>query len=182
MRTSLQRRDSEAIIRFKGVPLDSSSNKTPRTPDNVKSVSHADTKASVPSLGRVTIHEEDSDSDDSLEGYASSSHSSSRASSPARLVSKSDAKNTASRTSGSNLRPTIEEINADPTLLNPLQKRIQRPVYLLDLGRLLKGDKEGNEQLESLQVALDTAASLIRKKASWGLELGRNPQLDIYTC
>jgi telomere length regulation protein len=43
---------------------------------------------------------------------------------------------------------------------------------LLDLGKLFKVGKEGNEELESIEVALSTAVSLIRKKAGWGLELG----------
>jgi len=123
-----------------------------------------------PPLHRVTIHEEEADSDDSLEGYASDSSSS--RSSP--VVSRPPLDPGSKVDGPSDLRPTIEEINADPTLLNPLQKRIQRPVYLLDLGRLLKVDKEGNEQFESIQIALSAAAPLIRRKSSWGLELGRH--------
>jgi len=139
--------------------------------------SHVDTTAQLSSAGtappsRVTIRDDASDSDDSLEGYASESPSSSRTPSPPPLTGKEDALSSGKGKSIESFRPTIEEINKDPTLLNPLQKRIHKPVYLLDLGRLLKVDKEGNEKFESIQVALSTAASLIRKKANWGLELG----------
>lgn len=170
MRNLLQARDVDATI----IPPQ------PSTSSHTSEATQGDHKVDAPSLsenvaphqphGRVTIRENDSDSDDSLEGYASSTHSSSRAPSP---VSQNNAAN-ARGGRPSNSAPTIDEINADPTLLNPLRKKIQKPVYLLDLGRLLKVDKDGNEQSESIQVALDAAASLIRKKAGWGLELEEN--------
>lgn len=119
----------------------------------------------VPQHGqKVTIVEDGNDSDDSLEGYASSSSSQS-SSSPKN-------KENAPTVGRPKLEPTVDEINEDPTLLNPNKKRIQKPVYLLDLGRLFKVDKEGNEQCESIRVGLENAANLIRKKANWGLELG----------
>ena len=94
------------------------------------------------------------DSDDSLEGYADSSVSSSRPPSP-----------------------TISELagqERDATLRNPSKKRIDRPVYLVDLGRLLKFEKEGSEQAESIEIGLRCAAELIRRKEGYGSELGMN--------
>lgn len=95
---------------------------------------------------RIVSNEGDSD-DDSLVGYASS-HPSTRSPSPT---------------------PSEQQ---DPTLLNPTKKKIQRPVYLLDLAALLKVQQEGNEQAESIEMALEVAPSLIRRKREFGLELG----------
>jgi hypothetical protein len=44
----------------------------------------------------------------------------------------------------------LEEQERDATLRNPGKKRINNPVYLVDLGRLLKFEKEGPEQAESI--------------------------------
>jgi telomere length regulation protein len=167
MRALLQARDADAtVISPLTSPKDSGDGQTEVAEPDSQTQSRS---AAVPP--RVTIHERDSDSDDSLEGYASESPSS-RAPSPPLATPLVGPKPSRIGNSPSSSRPTIEEINEDPTLLNPLQKKIQKPVYLLDLGRLLKVEKEGNEQFESIQVALNTAASLIRKKARWGLELG----------
>lgn len=111
---------------------------------------------SVPraSSGVVHISNATEDSDDSLEAYADSSASSSRPPSPTMSE--------------------IEEQERDATLRNPGKKRINNPVYLIDLGRLLKAEKEGPEQAESIEIGLRCAAGLIRRKEGYGNELGMN--------
>lgn len=119
----------------------------------------------------INIINNDEDSDDSLEGYDSSP--SSRASSPQRTSTGIPASGSTTKHDKAKSSPTIEEINAEPTLLNPSRKKIHKPIYLLDLGKLFKVDKEGDEQCESIRMALQTAAELVRRKAGWGLELGK---------
>jgi telomere length regulation protein len=95
------------------------------------------------------------DSDDSLSGYASSS-SSSRAPSPTS--------------------EELDEIEKDPTLrsgggLN--KKKVIRPVYLADLAELLRPTKAGEQdEYEKLDVGLQHAEELIRRKRDYGTELG----------
>lgn len=95
------------------------------------------------------------DSDDSLTGYASEGGSS-RSASPT---------------------PSEREaIDKDPSLIAG-KKKILRPVYLLQLGHMLRrmGDHknaEPAEEADSLQMALDCAEELIRRKAAYGSELG----------
>ncbi|KAG8868080.1 telomere binding protein, partial [Serendipita sp. 405] len=116
---------------------------------------------------KVVIMDKEGDSDDSLEGYESDSISSR---SPSPTLDDSISRKRVERSN----EPTIEEINADPTLLNPSKKKIRKPVYLLDLGKLFKVPNEGDVQAESIQIGLDSAAALIRKKAGWGTELEEN--------
>lgn len=68
----------------------------------------------------------------------------------------------------------LAEQERDATLRNPGKKRINKPVYLVDLGRLLKFEKEGPEQAESIEIGLRCAAGLIRRKEGYGSELGMN--------
>lgn len=129
----------------------------------------------TPSLPRgITVVDDEEDSDDSLQGYASS-FDSQFSSSDLPAVTAARTKESIKSKVGTTITPTVEEINDDPTLLNPSRKKIQKPIYLLDLGKLLKVDKEGDEQCESIRMALQSAAGLIRKKAGWGLELGACP-------
>ena len=102
----------------------------------------------------VHISNATEDSDDSLEGYANSSASSSRPPSPTMSE--------------------LEEQERDATLRNPGKKRINHPVYLVDLGRMLKFEKEGPERAESIEIGLRCAAGLIRRKEGYGNELGMN--------
>lgn len=122
-------------------------------------------------LQKLRIIENREDSDDSLEGYESASTSSSRAISPIPSAS-GGVTNAHDKKDLHQLEPTIDEINADPSLLNPQKKRVRKPVYLLELGRLLKEGKEGQEQCENIGMALSIGAALIRRKAGWGTELG----------
>lgn len=124
----------------------------------------------------ITIVDQTEDSDDSLEGYASSELSS-RPPTPTPAVETlvTEDPKLESR------EPTVEEVNADPTLLDPMKKKIRRPVYLLDLGNLFKVPKEGSEQAESIRVGLENASALIRRKARWGSELEENAVDLAYT-
>lgn len=91
------------------------------------------------------------DSDDSLEGYASST--SSRAASPTPSE--------------------MEEVEKDPTL-NIGVKKVQKPVYLADLGTMLQTSAKPDDPqaVDRIEVALGCAEDLIRRKRNYGLELG----------
>jgi telomere length regulation protein len=115
---------------------------------------HSPRTAPNASSREIHISDATADSDDSLEGYAGSSASSSRPPSPTMSE--------------------LEEQERDATLRNPGKKRIDNPVYLVDLGRLLKFEKEGPEQAESIEVGLRGAAGLVRRKEGYGNELGMN--------
>ncbi|KAF8586558.1 hypothetical protein K439DRAFT_945232 [Ramaria rubella] len=94
----------------------------------------------------------DSD-DDSLQGY--DSPSSSRAPSPTPSE--------------------LDEIEKDPTLRLGHSKPVAKPVYLLQLAKLLRSDKNDEEgAAERIQVALAGAEALIRRKKGFGLELEEN--------
>ena len=95
------------------------------------------------------------DSDDSLTGYASEP-SSSRSPSPTPSE--------------------LEEYEKDPTL-RVTQSHIAKPVYLAQLGEMVRptsGVKANEDQDEPkrIQVALDVAEELIRRKRDYGTELG----------
>ncbi|KIY51038.1 hypothetical protein FISHEDRAFT_38201 [Fistulina hepatica ATCC 64428] len=104
------------------------------------------------------------DSDDSLTGYAESPASS-------RSVSPSPSE--------------LAEIEKDPTLAvgEPTVKvgdvKITRPVYLAQLGSLLRGPvglkpPEPKEEVMRVEMALNYAEELIRRKATYGTELEEN--------
>jgi telomere length regulation protein len=94
------------------------------------------------------------DSDDSLTGYAS--QSSSRSPSPSELA----------------------EIERDPTL-RVGRTKVSPPVYLAQLGEMIRGpsglktDQE-NQEAERIEIALDVAEELIRRRRGYGTELGRS--------
>jgi telomere length regulation protein len=97
------------------------------------------------------------DSDDSITGYASLP--SSRSASPTPLE--------------------LEEIEKDPTLSVGVTK-VPRPVYLAQLGDMLRGTggtkaKDEPHEADKIEMALNCAAELIRKKRSYGTELGEFP-------
>lgn len=99
-----------------------------------------------------------SDSDDeSLSGYASSAASSC---SPSPTPSE------------------LDEIEKDPTL-RVGQKKVSRPVYLAQLGEMIRptsGLKENNAdgEVTRIEVALNAAEELIRRKREYGTELGKS--------
>jgi telomere length regulation protein len=96
------------------------------------------------------------DSDDSLTGYASPP--SSRSPSPSL--------------------EDLKEIEKDPTL-NVGVRKVPRPVYLAQLGELLKGQpgmqaqKPGEpHEADQIEMVLNVAEDLIRRKRAYGTELG----------
>lgn len=93
------------------------------------------------------------DSDDSLTGYASLSSSRSPSPTPSEL----------------------QEIEKDPTL-HVGRKKIPRPVYLAQLGELVRnsgvGSSEGDQEADKIEVAINTGEELIRRKCDYGTELG----------
>ncbi|KAH9853981.1 telomeric DNA binding protein [Lenzites betulinus] len=96
------------------------------------------------------------DSDDSLTGYASPASSRSASPTPSEL----------------------EEIERDPTI-RVGAKKVPRPVYLAQLGEMLRptgGLQSGDEQLQAtkVEVGLDVAEELIRRKSGYGTELEEN--------
>ncbi|CAK5279612.1 unnamed protein product, partial [Mycena citricolor] len=102
----------------------------------------------------------DSD-DDSLSGYIS--ESSSRSVSPTRSE--------------------LAEIEQDPTL-SVGRKKVPRPVYLAQLGALIRppGSVQVDEskQADELEVGLSCAEELIRKKTGYGVELEENAVNLVY--
>lgn len=93
------------------------------------------------------------DSDDSLTGYASAS---SRSTSPTHSE--------------------LEEIERDPTLCVGI-KKIPHPVYLVQLGELVRGttglkSDESKQEADKIEMALNSGEELIRKKHNYGVELG----------
>ncbi|KAI0340651.1 hypothetical protein BDW22DRAFT_1360072 [Trametopsis cervina] len=106
-------------------------------------------KASVVSSGY--------DSDDSLTGYASEP-ASSRSASPTPSE--------------------LEEIEKDPTL-RVGQVKLQRPVYLAQLGEMVRPlggvrSEEDHQELQRLELALEVGEDLIRRKRAYGTELEEN--------
>ncbi|KAJ2917584.1 hypothetical protein MD484_g2776, partial [Candolleomyces efflorescens] len=96
------------------------------------------------------------DSDDSLAGYESSPSSRSASPTPSEL----------------------EEIEKDPTL-NVTAKKVARPVYLKQLGDLLRssGGKTSSDdphEADKIEMGLNCAEELIRKKRDYGTELAEN--------
>ena len=99
--------------------------------------------------------EPDSD-DDSVQGYASEVDSD-RAPSPTPSE--------------------LEEIEKDPTL-NVGVKKVPKPVYLAQLGELVRSTNVGlksaeNDEPDKIEMALKCGEELIRRKRNFGMELGR---------
>jgi telomere length regulation protein len=96
------------------------------------------------------------DSDDSLTGYASQPSSRSPSPTPSELT----------------------EIEKDPTL-RVGRTKISRPVYLAQLGQMIRGtsglkNDQENQEAEKIEIALNVAEELIRRKRGYGTELGRS--------
>jgi len=110
---------------------------------------------SYPIRPSLTSKPDTYDSDDSLTGYASL-HSS-RSPSPS-----SD---------------HLDEIEKDPSL-NVGVKKVPRPVYLAQLGDLLRGSgmqvqkSDEPHEADRIEMALNVAEELVRKKRVYGTELG----------
>ena len=123
-------------------------------------VSSMKVNSSDPATSRHAIHvgnaaEPDSD-DDSIRGYASEVDSD-RAPSPTPSE--------------------LEEIEKDSTL-NVGIKKIPKPVYLAQLGELVRSTNVGlksaeNDEPDKIEMALNCGEELIRRKRNFGMELGR---------
>lgn len=116
-------------------------------------IGHSSNESSDPT--RVILNDADEDSDDDvLAGY--SSGESSRSASPTQSE--------------------LDAIEQEPTLVAG-KKKIGRPVYLLQLGEMLRGpvgmEQETPEvEADKMDVALASAAELIRRKEGFGSEIG----------
>ena len=105
-----------------------------------------------PRLVSVVDVSRNDDSDDSLTGYASPTSSRSASPTPSEL----------------------DEIEKDPTL-NIGVKKVSRPVYLAQLGEMVRstgGTKESNQEADKIDKALNYGEELIRKRRHYGTELG----------
>jgi len=106
-------------------------------------------------MKRAAFADKGYDSDDSMTGYASPPSSRSSSPSPSELA----------------------DIEKDPTL-NVGRKKVPRPVYLAQLGDLLRGTgtkASGStepHEADRIEMALNCAEELIRKKRNYGTELG----------
>ena len=101
---------------------------------------------------RPLIEDVGDDSDDSLTGYASPSSSRSPSPTPSEL----------------------DEVAKDPTIRVGL-KKIARPVYLAQLGEMVRGTsglQSDEDEPRKLEMALNVAEELIRRKRAYGTELG----------
>lgn len=122
--------------------------------------SHVKVNPAKPATSRHAIRvenvaEPDSD-DDSIQGYASEENSD-RAPSPTPSE--------------------LEEIEKDPTL-NVGTKKVPKPVYLAQLGELVRSTNAGlksaeNNEPDKIEMALGCGEELIRRKRNFGMELGR---------
>ena len=113
------------------------------------------TLSATSTLARPGHNPDPYDSDDSLTGYASSS---SRSPSPSL--------------------EDLKEIEKDPTL-NVGVKKVPRPVYLAQLGELLRGQPgmqtqkpDEPHEADRIEMAVNVAEELIRRKRDYGTELG----------
>lgn len=116
-------------------------------------MSSGSTEAETPLVKGFPDITDGCDSDDSMTGYASQDSSRSASPSPSDLA----------------------EIERDPTL-NVGIKKVARPVYLAQLGELLRGvsQKSGPDdphEADKIEMALNCAEELIRKKKNYGTEL-----------
>jgi len=123
-------------------------------------VEAAATKTDIASPVRTNLpvlaDAEEEDSDDSLVGYDSPSSSRSASPTPSEL----------------------EEIKKEPTL-NIGVKKIPKPVYLAQLGNLVRSagglaKDDADQEASRIEMALNTGEELIRRKQHYGRELGEH--------
>lgn len=148
--------DGQAPAETRSTPTDS---RTPKPSPAARNRKPASDTTKNPPLITVLSGDE---SDDSLEGYASDT--SSRAPSPTQSE--------------------LDDIEKDPTLVVQ-PKKAQKPVYLVQLGEMIRGHTglqapDGNEEAQKLEVALDAAEDLIRRKRDYGSELEENAVNMVY--
>ncbi|KAF8559524.1 hypothetical protein OG21DRAFT_1452656 [Imleria badia] len=112
-------------------------------------------QASIAGTSKPAQDVADYDSDDSLTGYTSPSSSRSPSPTPTEL----------------------QEIEKDPTL-HVGRKKIPRPVYLAQLGELVRnsgvGSSEEGQEADKIEMAINIGEGLIRRKRDYGTELAEN--------
>ncbi|KAI0085456.1 telomere length regulation protein-domain-containing protein [Irpex rosettiformis] len=164
-------RDIRELVKERDVDADVSlvSEEDPKAPGNDTGFegakkAHVDTVPSSPEpkshstrKPKITVVSSGYDSDDSLTGYASEP-SSSRSASPTPSE--------------------LEEIEQDPTL-RVGKIVIHRPVYLTQLGEMIRPSsgvrqEEEDKEPKKIEVALEAAEELIRRKRAYGTELEEN--------
>ena len=123
-----------------------------RSPTNVNPSSPVAPRHAI----RVENAAEPDSDDDSIQGYASEEDPD-RASSPTHSE--------------------LEEIEKDPTL-NVGVKKSPKPVYLAQLGELVRSTNAGlksaeNNEPDKIEMALNCGEELIRRKRNFGMELGQ---------
>lgn len=131
------------------VRLESASPREPSTPPLIDEASPTATHRTA----AIHISTADYDSDDSLTGYASPTSSRAPSPTPSELAA----------------------FEKDP-LLRVGAKKVLKPVYLADVGAMLRSSAKPDDPQEAdrIEVALTCAEELIRKKKNFGLELGKN--------
>ncbi|KAI0362718.1 hypothetical protein OH77DRAFT_1442575 [Trametes cingulata] len=151
-------RQLQELIRACDADVDQTTDPDFAAPANAEKSTVVTDAPPAPTQTKVTVESLPSgyDSDDSLTGYASPASSRSASPTPSEL----------------------EEIERDPTLRVGM-KKVPRPVYLAQLGELIRptsGLQSGDEQLQAtkIEVALEVAEELIRRKSGYGTELEEN--------
>ncbi|KAF5391465.1 hypothetical protein D9757_002038 [Collybiopsis confluens] len=109
-----------------------------------------------PSKLTLSLNATGYDSDDSVTGYLSDSSSHSNSPTPSEL----------------------SQIEQDPSL-NVGRKKMTRPIYLAQLGAMIRSiggmaKDDAAEEADRIEVALNCAEALIRKKKNYGTELEEN--------
>lgn len=149
LRQKLQFRDIDALLDEDDVDID-----VPTSAEQAQvqvTEGHPTQKPTI-----VLATESGYDSDDSLVGYQSEASSRSASPTPSELA----------------------EIEKEPTL-NVGVKKVARPVYLAQLGELLRSQagtqgKDDPHHADKIEMALNCAEELIRRKRNYGTELGKS--------
>ncbi|KDQ33574.1 hypothetical protein PLEOSDRAFT_48191 [Pleurotus ostreatus PC15] len=155
LRQKLQFRDIDALLDEDDVDIDVP---TPAEQAQVQvTEGHPTQKPTI-----VLATESGYDSDDSLVGYQSEASSRSASPTPSELA----------------------EIEKEPTL-NVGVKKVARPVYLAQLGELLRSQagtqgKDDPHHADKIEMALNCAEELIRRKRNYGIELEENAVNLVY--
>ena len=155
MRELIQDRDVDADLSVLGADSSSSVVEPVITITSDNSTLAAELPETPTMKATLITSETGYDSDDSLIGYASPDSSRSASPTPSEL----------------------EEIEKDPTLVVGI-KKVPRPVYLAQLGDLIRGTgpklgKDEPHECDKIEMALKYGEELIRKKRDYGTELGQ---------
>ncbi|KAJ3844507.1 telomere length regulation protein-domain-containing protein [Lentinula raphanica] len=148
-------RSLRALLETRDVDVDVGILDERNSPDIVTS-ENSRPETAEPKRSVITLRTDEYDSDDSVTGYDSVPSSRSNSPTPSEL----------------------EDIEKDPSL-NVNRKKTPKPVYLAQLGAMLRStggmSKENPaEEADKIEVALDCAEELIRKKKDYGMELEEN--------